>query len=99
MGKCTSRCTRPNLCTVEHIFHEINNIAIYFCVKGIRIVEHKFIVHYLLKIISATVYCNIIKNKIFSHVRIIVHKITVLIFHAVELFLDLGENINLKEKI
>ena len=66
--------------------------------KGIRIVEHKFITHYLLKIISVSGYCNIIKNKIFSHVRIIVHKMTVLIFHAVELFLDLSLTINLKEK-
>ena len=39
-----------------------------------------------------------IKNKIFSHIRIIVHKMTVLIFHVVERFLDLSENINLKEK-
>ena len=66
--------------------------------KRIRIVEHKFIIHYLLKIISVSVYCNIRENKIFSHVRIIVHKITALIFHAVELFLDLSENINLEEK-
>ena len=66
--------------------------------KDIGIVKHKFIIYYLLKIISVSVYCNIIKNKIFSHVRIIVHKMTVLIFHAVELFLDLSENINLKEK-
>ena len=66
--------------------------------KGKRIVEHKFIIHYLLKIISVSIYCNIIKNEIFSHVPIIVHEMTVLIFHAVELFLDLSENINLKEK-
>ena len=66
--------------------------------KGIRIVEHKFIIHYLLTIISVSVYCNIIKNKIFSHVQIIVHKMTVLIFHAVKLFSDLCENINLKGK-
>ena len=46
---------------------------------------------------SVSVYCNIIKNKIFSHVPIIVHKMTVLIFHAVELFLDLSENMNLSE--
>ena len=66
--------------------------------KGIRIVEHKFIIHYLLKIICVSFYCNIIKNKIFSRVRIIAHKMIVLIFHAVELFLDLSENINLNEK-
>ena len=83
---------------VKHIFHEIKKIAIYFCVNGIRIVEDKFIIHYSLKIISVSVYCNIIKNRIFSHVRIIVHKMTVLIFHDMELFLDLSENINLKEK-
>ena len=62
--------------------------------KNIRIVEHKFIIHWLLKIINVSVCCNIIKNKIFSHVRIIVHKMTVLIFHAVELFLDLSEKLN-----
>ena len=44
--------------------------------KGIRIVEQKFIIYYLLKIISVSVYCNIIRNKIFSHIRIIVHKMT-----------------------
>ena len=66
--------------------------------KGIRIVKHKFIIHYLLKIISVSVYCNIIRNKIFSPVRIIVHKMTMLIFHALELFLDFNKNINLKEE-
>ena len=66
--------------------------------ERVRIVEYKFIIHYLLKIISVSIYCNVAKNEIFSHVRIIVHKMTVLIFHTVELFLDLSENINLKEK-
>ena len=66
--------------------------------KGIRIVEHKFIIHYVPKIISVNVYCNMMKNEIFSRVRIMVHKITVSTFHVVELFLDLSENINLKEK-
>ena len=55
-------------------------------------VEHKFIIHHVLKIISVNVYCNITKNKIFLHVRIIVHKW--LIFHVVELFLDLSKNID-----
>ena len=57
-------------------------------------VEHKFIIHHLPKTIDVNVYCNVIKNKIFWHVQIIVYKMTILIFNAVELFLDLNENIN-----
>ena len=88
----------PVLARFSTFFMKLKTLQYIFCVKGIRIVEHKFIIHYLLKVISVSVYCNIITNKIFSHVRIIIHKMTVLFFHAVNLFLDLSENINLKEK-
>ena len=67
----------------KHIFREIKNIVIYFCVQSIRIIEQKFMIHCVLKIINVNVYFNIIKNKIVWHVRIIVHKMTVVIINSV----------------
>ena len=69
-----------------------DKLKTYLCKKCIRIVEHKFIIHYLLKISDINFYCNIMKNEIFLHVGIIEHQKIVLIFHAVELFFNLSKN-------